>query len=338
MQYRSLGSTGLDVSVIAFGAGPVSQLLVGDQADAQRATVEAAVTAGVNWFDTAATYGEGRSEKNLGRTLAELHLADRVNVATKVRIMPHELGAIAATARNSVLASLRRLRVERVTLLQVHNSITGVAGAQPTSLTPAHVLAPGGLLDEIKKLQREGLVQHLGLTGLGEPAALCEVIDSGQFASVQIPYNLLNDSAGRDVPSDTTCESEDSCAESVDSTDHEANYGNVIGHCARHGMGVFAIRVLAGGALADRPPSPHTLKTPFFPLALYERDRRRAEDLARCLPSGVTLPEAAVRFALSHPQITSAIIGLATPAEVAAATHYAAAGPLHQVAGLIKWG
>jgi aryl-alcohol dehydrogenase-like predicted oxidoreductase len=245
-------------------------------------------------------------------------------VATKVRIMPDQVHAIAATARNSVLASLRRLRLERVRLLQVHNSITAVAGAEPTSLTPAHVLAPGGLLDAMKKLQRDGLVEHLGLTGLGEPAALREVIDSGHFASVQIPYNLLNDSAGRDVPANLGAD--------------EANYGNVICHCARQGMGVFAIRVLAGGALADRPPSPHTFKTPFFPLALYERDRRRAEDLARCLPPGVTLPEAAVRFALSHPQITSAIIGLATPAEVTAATTYAATDPLHQVVGPIKWG
>lgn len=313
MQYRPLGSTGINVSVIAFGAGPVSQLLVRDQAEVQRATIEAAVAAGVNWFDTAATYGEGRSEENLGRTLAELGLADRVHVATKVRIMPDRVHAIAATARDSVLASLRRLRLERVTLLQVHNSITAVAGAQPTSLTPAHVLSPGGLLDEMKKLKREGLVEHLGLTGLGEPAALGEVIDSGQFASVQIPYNLLNDSAGRDV--------------SFDLDPDETNYGNVIGHCARRGMGVFAIRVLAGGALADRPPSPHTLKTPFFPLALYERDRRRAEDLARSLPKGMTLPEAAVRFALSHPQITSAIIGLATPGEVAAAATCAADSP-----------
>ena len=321
MQYRPLGSTGINVSVIAFGAGPVSQLLTGDQADVQRATVEAAVTAGVNWFDTAAAYGEGRSEKNLGRTLAELGVADHVHVATKVRITPDQVNAIAITARDSVLASLRRLRLERVTLLQVHNSITAVAGAEPTSLTPARVLSPGGLLDEMKKLQREGLVEHLGLTGLGEPAALGEVIDSGQFASVQIPYNLLNDSAGRDVPVDDTRPGD------ADAAEVDTNYGNVIGHCARRGMGVFAIRVLAGGALADRLPSPHTLKTPFFPLALYERDRRRAEDLARSLPKGMTLPEAAVRFALSHPQITSAIIGLATPGEVAAAATCVADSP-----------
>ncbi len=312
MKYRTLGSTGIRVSAIAFGAGPVSQLLTGDRADAQRDTIGAAVNAGVNWFDTAATYGDGRSEENLGRTLAELGLADRVHVASKVRVMPHQLAAIAATVRESVLASLRRLRIERLTLLQVHNSITQVAGNEPTSITPAHVLAGGGLLDEMRRLQQEGLVEHLGLTGLGEPAAILEVLDSGAFATVQTPYHLLNASAGHDMPADFT----------------EANYGNLISECATRGLGVFAIRVLAGGALAGQPPSPHTLKTPFFPLDLYQRDCRRAEQLASVLPTGMRTEEAAVRYSLSHPGVTSAIIGFATPAQVAAIVRFAEAGPL----------
>jgi aryl-alcohol dehydrogenase-like predicted oxidoreductase len=312
MRYHTLGSTGLQVSALAFGAGPVSQLLTGDRADLQRDTVAAAVEAGVNWFDTAATYGAGQSEENLGRTLAELKLADRVQVATKVRVMPEELGDVVSTVRQSVLDSLRRLRLERITLLQVHNSITSVAGAEPTSLTPEIVLGPGGMLAEMVQLRREGLVEHLGLTGLGEPAALRQVIDSGEFATIQIPYNLLNPSAGRDMPA----------------TFGETDYGNLISYCAARGMGSFAIRVLAGGALAGRPPSPHTLKTPFFPLALYEADCRRADAIAAQLPAGMSREEAAVRYAISHPGVTSAIIGLGSPTEVADAVRFVDAGPL----------
>jgi aryl-alcohol dehydrogenase-like predicted oxidoreductase len=312
MRYAQLGSTGIGVSAIAFGAGPVSQLLTGDRADVQRATIEAAVAAGVNWFDTAATYGAGSSEDNLGRTLAELQLTKRVHVASKVRVMPDQLGAIRAAVRDSVSASLRRLRTERITLLQIHNSITSVAGAEPTSITPEHVLESGGMLDEMRRLKDQGVAVHLGLTGLGEPEALRRVIDSGEFAAIQIPYNLLNSSAGRLVPVDFS----------------EANYGNLIDYCGRRGMGVFVIRVLAGGAMAGRPPSPHTLKTPFFPLDLYERDCRRAESLVAVLPQGMTPEAAAVRFALSHPKVTSAIIGFATPAEVQDAVRYADAGPL----------
>ncbi|MBI3838133.1 MAG: aldo/keto reductase [Planctomycetia bacterium] len=72
VEYRTLGSTGLAVSAVSFGAGPVSQLLVGDRLDAQRETILRALDSGVNWFDTAATYGNGQSEANLGRVLAEL--------------------------------------------------------------------------------------------------------------------------------------------------------------------------------------------------------------------------------------------------------------------------
>jgi aryl-alcohol dehydrogenase-like predicted oxidoreductase len=155
-------------------------------------------------------------------------------------------------------------------------------------------------------------VGQLGLTGLGEPAALAEVIGSGAFETLQIPYNLLNMSAGQTVASDVL----------------DANYGNLISICGQRGMGVFAIRVLAGGALAGSPPSPHTLKTPFFPLELYERDLQRADALGAQLPTGLGREEAAVRFALSHPAIHSAIIGFAAPEQVAQAARFAAAGPL----------
>ena len=312
MEFRNLGSTGLLVSAISFGAGPVSQLLVGQNQLAQRSTVEQALELGINWFDTAATYGEGQSEENLGRTLAELGATGRVHVASKVRVMPHQLTEIGRTVRDSVMASLKRLRLERMALLQIHNSITEQVGEQPTSISPAHVLAADGVLDTMQKLQQEGLIEHLGLTGLGDPRALTEVIETGAFAAIQIPYNLLNSSAGRHV--------QDSFPED--------NYGNLITLCGQRNMGVFAIRVLAGGALAGQPPSPHTLKTPFFPLDLYRRDCARARKLSALLPQGVVLEEAAVRFALSHSAVTSAIVGFATPEQVFEIADYAAHGPL----------
>ena len=91
---------------------------------------------------------------------------------------------------------------------------------------------------------------------------------------------------------------------------------------------LLAIRVFAGGALAGRPPSAHTLTTKFFPLAGYERDLRRAEAMRSLLPAGISLPEAAVRFAVHHARVTSAIIGFGSPEEVADAARWAANGPL----------
>ncbi|MEQ2007282.1 MAG: aldo/keto reductase, partial [Limisphaerales bacterium] len=102
--------------------------------------------------------------------------------------------------------------------------------------------------------------------------------------------------------------------------------GNESSHHAAPAL--LAIRVFAGGALAGKPPSAHTLTTKFFPLPIYERDLRRAEAMRRLLPAGVSMPEAAVRFAVHHAQVTSAIIGFGSPEEVEAAARWAANGPL----------
>jgi aryl-alcohol dehydrogenase-like predicted oxidoreductase len=299
MQYRTLGKTGLAISVFSFGAGPISTLMVGDKGDCQRAVVEYAIQQGINWFDTAATYGNGRSEENLGRVLEELG-TPRVHVATKVRLTGDDLADIGGAVRQSVEGSLRRLRRPSVTLLQLHNSITRRRGDEPTSVTVADVLGAGGVADAFDDLRAQGLVLHVGLTGIGHPVALREVIQSGRFQTMQTPYHLLNPSAGRDIPDGFS----------------ETNYGNIIADSVRAGMGVFAIRVLAGGALAGNPPSSHTVKTPFFPLALYQRDQQAAVRLQQVLGAARPLAREAIRFALAHPQIGSAIIGFAETKQI----------------------
>ena len=232
MNYRTLGRTGLRVSAVAFGAGPVSGLMTGDDRDLQRATVARAIDTGINWFDTAAGYGNGKSEANLGRVLAELGAADRVHVATKVRIPADAFADIAGYVRRSVEESLHRLRSPRVALLQLHNGITRERGDEPASIAVADILGPRGLAEAFRKMRDAGLVQHFGLTGTGHPDAMREVIASGEFDTLQVPFNILNPSAGRPA-----------------SADAETDYGNVIADCAAKGMGVLAIRVFAGGAL-----------------------------------------------------------------------------------------
>jgi L-galactose dehydrogenase/L-glyceraldehyde 3-phosphate reductase len=307
MRYRPLGNTGIEISALSFGAGPISTLMVGDDGQRQRAVIQTALDCGINWFDTAATYGGGQSERNLGCVLAELGAAERVHVATKVRLAPEELGDIRSAVRRSFEASLERLKLPRVTLLQLHNSITAGRGDEPTSITPADVLGPGGVAEAFEELQSEGLVRHLGLTGIGQPAAIEQVIRSRRFATMQTPYHLLNPSAGRPMGRPKT------------NGFAETDYGNIIGACAQTGMGVLAIRVLAGGALAQRPPSPHTLKTPFFPLPLYERDRLRAARLQTRLGADRPLAQEAIRFVLSHPSVSSALIGFGDAWQIDAA-------------------
>ena len=122
MEMRTFGRTGLQVSILGFGCGAVGGLMVrGAPADQERA-VARALEAGMNYFDTAAMYGNGESEKNLGRVLAKLK--PNVVVGTKVRIPSADFGRIAAAVAESLEASLKRMGREQVDIFHLHNAIT----------------------------------------------------------------------------------------------------------------------------------------------------------------------------------------------------------------------
>lgn len=300
MLYRSLGRTGISVSALAFGAGPVSGLMTGDSIEAATEVLARAVAGGVNWIDTAAGYGQGRSEEMVGEAWRRLPDPESVHIATKVRVQWSGEADLRPQVVASVRDSLRRLGRPRVTLLQIHNSITAGRNDEPTSLTPEDVLGPRGVAAAAEDLRAAGLIDHLGLTGIGQPASLRQAIDSGRFDTIQVPFHLLNPSALLPVPPDFA----------------ETDYGGIIRDAAARGMGVFAIRVFAAGALLDAPPSPHTHKTPFFPLSLYERDRAAARQLADSQDPRATPAERALRFVLDQPEISSAIVGFGNVTQV----------------------
>jgi aryl-alcohol dehydrogenase-like predicted oxidoreductase len=299
LQYRPLGKTGLPVSVISFGAGPVSGLMQEADDQVRQVTICRAVELGINWFDTAPGYAQGDSERNLGRAIVEQGFQERIQIATKVRLSDSDLANVSDAIRRSVLESRNRLGGLPITLLQLHNSITAHRGDEPSSLTPTDVLRPHGVLDTFLELQQTGSVRHIGLTGIGQPEALREVVLRGSFETIQTPYSLLNR---------TACETVLEFAES--------NYGNLIANCTERNMGVLAIRVFAAGSLLGNPPSSHTRRTPYFPLELYERDRQRADRLRERLGTRACLRSLALQFVLENSRIASAIIGFASPSEV----------------------
>ncbi len=309
-----LGRTGLHVSRIAFGAGPVSGLMTGDDVDAQASTLKAALMAGINWIDTAAGYGAGSSERNLGAALRLLstessdvaQLVRQTHVATKVRIDIESHESFRSQVERSLAASLERLQRESVTLLQLHNGITARSSDEPASVTPEQVLADDGILAAMHHVQQQSLTRFIGLTGTGQAASLKAVVDCGQFDTLQVPYNILNPSAGVTTSTGVS-----------QSAAIERDYGNVLSVCARHQMGAFAIRVLAAGAILGNAASPHTLKTPYFPLSLYESDALQAASLREeLLARGESAAHHAIRFALAHPHIHAAIIGFGNATHV----------------------
>ena len=304
---RVLGRTGLQVSCLAFGAGPVSGLMTGDNLESQSGTLKTLYDSGINWIDTAAGYGNGSSERSIGRVLAMLpiEVSREFHVATKVRIDFSSSLSFADQVRFSVDASLQRLQVPKVSLLQLHNGVTVRRNDQPSSVGIADVLDSGGILDALKRVQVEGKADFLGLTGTGAAEQMRAVVNTREFDTIQVPFNLINPSAGRPVANDFV----------------EQNYGNILEDCRSAGMGCFAIRVFAGGALLQQPPSDHTLKTPYFPLDLYRRDLERAASLeddvsGAGLLGGATLLQQSIEFAMSHPAIHSAIIGFGAPEHV----------------------
>jgi aryl-alcohol dehydrogenase-like predicted oxidoreductase len=239
-------------------------------------------------------------------------MADRVHVATKVRFLPPDLADPYAAARSSLEASLERLGLPRVTLLQLHNAVAETRGALPDALSAEDVLRPAGVLAALVRLRQEGLAAHLGLTATGSPRATAAVMASREFAAAQVPYHLLNPSAGQPVPPGWG----------------EQDHGRLIDACVGFGVGVLGIRVFAGGALVGRPPSPHTKQTRYFPLDLYERDLRRAAVLAARLPPDGSLAELALRFVVGDARVASAIVGFTAPEEIHRAARAANRGPL----------
>src|SRR5882724_11434768 len=99
MDQRVLGRTGAKLSVLGFGCGAVGGLMVrGAKPDQERA-VARALERGINYFDTAAAYGDGESEKNLGRVLKTLR--PEIVLGTKFTILPEEAGQIGAAVTRS---------------------------------------------------------------------------------------------------------------------------------------------------------------------------------------------------------------------------------------------
>src|ERR1700760_1395191 len=123
MQQRPLGSTGLTVSALGFGCGAVGGLMVRGDADAQKQAVTRALDAGITYFDTAAQYGDGASEENLGRVMRELGAWSRVVVGTKVRLPAFQPGEAAMAVRRSIEASLGRLGRADVDVFHLHNQV-----------------------------------------------------------------------------------------------------------------------------------------------------------------------------------------------------------------------
>lgn len=312
MKSRALGRTGLKVSPLGFGCGSVGGLLVRGEYPEMRRAVARALELGLTYFDTASLYGDGQSEVNLGAVLRELGAS--AIVGTKVRLKPPDLSRLETAITESVEASLRRLGQERVDLIQLHNQLVLRSDPDWAGMTPQHFPA---VLRAFEALERQGKVRFWGITGLGETDTLHQVIGSGGFHTVQVVYNLLNPSAGRQVPSGFPFQ----------------DYRQLIERAANQQMGVIVIRALAGGALSgtsDRHPVAARSVAPIATEREYTADVAAARRFAFLIEDGTveSLAEAALRFVISKPEVSTALLGISSLEQLERAVEYVNRGPL----------
>jgi aryl-alcohol dehydrogenase-like predicted oxidoreductase len=275
--------------------------------------VSRALDAGITYFDTAAQYGDGASEENLGRVMREIGAWPRVVVGTKVRLRPDDFHSVGSAIRRSLEESLERLGRSDVDVFHLHNPI-GLTGSERGQLELRTVL--GDVARGLEAVKAAGLARHVGFTGLGDSTAVREVVMAEPFETVQAYFNALNPSAGF--------------------TGHsggQQDFEGLIDTAARAGRGVIVIRVLAAGAATGASARAENAGDPGGALASsgsYSADVERAARLqALASELGLESPvELALRFGLSKPGVSTVLVGYSTLAQLDEAIRFAERGPL----------
>ncbi|MGI9525034.1 MAG: aldo/keto reductase [Hyphomicrobiaceae bacterium] len=311
MQTRTFGKTDLQMSVLTFGCGAVGGLMTKGNLEEQDRAVAWARDNGINHFDTAPLYGNGASEENLGRALGANR--EGVIISTKVRLVAGDLATLKQSIFSSIETSLRRLRQDHVDLFQLHNTI----GPE----TIGDTLGVDFVLDEVipifRLLQDAGKVRFLGFTANGVTAALQTILRANVVDGAQVFYNILNPTAGEVVPTDYPAQ----------------NYGQLIDVAADLGVGTIGVRVLAGGALSGSMER-HVVGLPHVePIGSgrdYAADVKRSQRLLPVVAAdhANSLPELAIRYAISNAKLSTTEIGIASLEELQLAARAVQNGPL----------
>lgn len=315
MDYRTLGRTGLRVGVLGFGCGNVGGLLIrGTPAERERA-VARALELGVNYFDTAPLYGDGQSETNLGQVLRTLK--PTLYVGTKFRVPDVPAAELPSAVVASLEASLERLGIDRVDLLQCHNLVTRERNGRGVSVKDMR----DAIVPALVRLVEQGKIGFYGMTALGETAALHEVLDAAMVKTAQVCFNLLNPSAARALPPGFPAQ----------------DFGRLLDHAAKSRVGVIVIRVLAAGALSGteaRHPIAVPTVDPIGSALEYAVDVRRARVLEALVNEGhaSSLVEASLRFALTSPAVSTVLLGYSSVEHLEYAAAAVAKGPLSDAA------
>ena len=286
-----LGSTGLEITVIGFGAWALGgggwEFGWGPQADYDSlAAIHRALELGVNWIDTAPAYGLGRSELVVGRALAGL--AERPYVFTKASLVEGPGRTVVSNLkRDSILreahASLERLGVDAIDLYQIHWPI------------PDQDIEEGWAA--FAELKEQGVVRHIGVSNF-DVAQMERIRQIAPVETLQPPYSLV----ARDIES------------------------AILPYAEREGVGVIAYSPMGSGLLTGKmtrdrieqlPEDDWRKHDPSFSEPQLSRHLALVARLERVAERHEATPGAvAVAWTLNHPGVDGAIVGFRRPDQV----------------------
>ncbi|MFO0925883.1 MAG: aldo/keto reductase [Gemmataceae bacterium] len=301
MHYRTFGRLGWQIGEVGYGMWGLAGWTGGD-AEQTREALRLAVDGGVNFFDTALAYGDGASERVLGelvRAYPDRRLITASKIPPKNRQWPSRRGAALADVfppdhiRASVETTLTNLGLPAVDLIQFH-VWEDVWADDPTWQRA------------VDDLRRAGLVRGVGVSvNRWEPANVLRTLRTGLIDAVQVIYNVFD----------------------------QAPEDELFPACREHGVAVIARVPFDEGTLTgtltldSRWPEGDWRNTYFVPENL-KASVERAERLRPLVPPGSTMPELALRFILTNPDVATVIPGMRRAAHVRANLAASAAGPL----------
>jgi D-threo-aldose 1-dehydrogenase len=277
---RPLGRTGLTVSAVCAGGGPLGSMPqnFGYDVPAKRGidTVIRVLSSPIRFLDTSNSYSGGESERRIGAAVAATGgLPEDFVLATKVdRDRNGDFSG--ARVRRSIEESLTRLNMQQVPLLYLHD---------PEHISFEAAVAPGGPVEELQRIRDEGLARYLGVAG-GPVGLMRQFVETGIFDAVLTHnrYTLVDRSAEPLIEAASAA-------------------GVAVVNAAIYGGGILA----KGVAGSDRYAYSAAPQAVLRAVAAIEK---------ACAACGVPLPAAALRFSMRDPRITSTIIGISRPERV----------------------
>ncbi|TDF92785.1 aldo/keto reductase [Paenibacillus piri] len=279
---RLLGRTGLLVSPLCIGGAPLGDMPetfnYSTTEENALATIRAAFAGPINFLDTAAAYGDGESERRIGKVIKENGgLPSGYVLATKADRCLQTGDFSGEQIKRSIEGSLLRLGLDRLQYVYIHD---------PEHTTFENVMGPSGPLEVLKSFKDQGVIDHIGISG-GPIQMLIRYVETGEFSAVETHnrYTLLNRSAEP-----------------------------LLDVASRLGVAVINAAPYGSGMLAKGPDAYARYAYSDAPQSLLERARLFVKV---CQEYDVPLAAAALQFSMRDPRVTSTVVGMTKPERVA---------------------